>query len=144
MRGGRPRTTERSRALRQGQTDAEKLLWRNLRDRQLAGCKFKRQLPIGSYFADFACAEKRLIVELDGGQHVEQVSYDDHRTRFLQSQGYRVLRFWNDQALKETSAVLEEILRVLSERWPQKSAPHPSPLPVDEADGERGNSKGKG
>ena len=116
MRGRRPRVTDRSRELRQQQTDAENLLWRHLRDRQLAGHKFKRQFVIGTYFADFACTVKRLIVELDGGQHVEQAFYDDERTRFLESQGYRVLRFWNDQVLKEISAVLEEILRVLTER----------------------------
>ena len=93
MRGARQRTTDRSRSLRQNQTDAENLLWWHLRDRQLAGHKFKRQFPIGSYFADFACPEKRLIVELDGSQHVEQLSYDGERALFLESQGYRVLRF---------------------------------------------------
>jgi len=116
MRGARLGITHRSRALRQAPTDTERLLWRHLRDRQLAGNKFKHQFPVGGYFADFACAEKRLIVDLDGGQHVEQAVYDGERTAFLESLGYRVLRFWNDQVLKETSSVLEEILRVLSER----------------------------
>ena len=116
MRVAHRRTTDRSRALRQQQTDAETLLWWHLRDRRLAGYKFRRQVPIGSYFVDFACVEKRLIVELDGGQHVEQLAYDGERSLSLESYGYRIVRFWNDQVLNDTANVLEEILRVLGER----------------------------
>jgi very-short-patch-repair endonuclease len=78
--------------LRTNQTDAEKRLWQALRNRQLAGFKFRRQFPLPPYIADFVCLECRLIVEVDGGQHVEQQEYDDERTRVLLSQGFRVLR----------------------------------------------------
>ena len=88
-------------------------LWHHLRDRRLAGCKFRRQFSLGPYFADFACPEKRLIIELDGGQHVDQFEQDAERSAYLQEQGFTVLRFWNDQVLLETDAVLEEILRHL-------------------------------
>jgi len=130
MRGPDAQTTARSRSLRRNQTDAEARLWHHLRDRRLAGCKFRRQVPFGPYFADFACAEKRLIVELDGGQHSEQAARDAQRSAYLQQQGFTVLRFWNDQVLRETDAVLEEILRHLD----GEAAPHPNPLP---AGGER-------
>ena len=113
MRGPDDKATARSRSLRRAQTDAETRLWHHLRDRRLAGCKFRRQFPLGTYFADFACPEKRLIVELDGGQHVEQAAQDEQRSDYLREQGFTVLRFWNDQVLLETDAVLEEILRHL-------------------------------
>jgi len=79
----------------------------------VAGCKFRRQVPLGPYFADFACMEKRLIVELDGGQHAEQADRDAQRSAYLRQQGFTVLRFWNDQVLRGTDVVLEEILRQL-------------------------------
>ena len=113
MRGSDPQATECSRALRRNPTDAEIRLWHHLRDRRLAGFKFRRQLPIGPYFADFGCAQRRLIIELDGGQHAEQAAPDARRSAYLNEQGYTVIRFWNDQVLKETDAVLEEILRCL-------------------------------
>ena len=113
MRGPDDRATTRSRALRRHSTDAEARLWHHLRDRRLAGCKFRRQVPLGPYFADFACVEKRLIVELDGGQHAEQAQRDSQRSEALREQGFTVLRFWNDQVLQQTDAVLEEILRHL-------------------------------
>ncbi|AXQ28609.1 endonuclease domain-containing protein [Solimonas sp. K1W22B-7] len=113
MRGPDPKTTTRSRSLRRDPTDAEAHLWYRLRDRQLAGCKFRRQVPLGPYFADFACAEKWLVVELDGGQHAEQVAQDADRSAYLRTEGYTVLRFWNDQVLREMEGVLEEILRHL-------------------------------
>lgn len=115
MRSEKPEVARRARSLRRTQTDAEIRLWHYLRDRRLQGHKFRRQFPIGPYFADFACEDKRVIVELDGGQHVEQAGYDETRTAFLTAQGYRVMRFWNDQIFNETDRVLEEILRVLSE-----------------------------
>ena len=114
----------RARALREAPTDAESLLWYHLRDRRLADHKFRRQRPIGPYFADFACVEAKLIVELDGGQHVEAAGYDENRTRFIEAQGYRVLRFWNNEVLTQTDAVRERILQAL-----QEDSPHPSPLP---------------
>ncbi len=94
-------------------TDAEMKLWSALKNRKLDGFKFRRQAPIGKYVVDFVCHEKSLIVEADGGQHMEKADADVQRTSWLESQGFRVIRFWNDQVLKETDAVLEEILRVL-------------------------------
>ena len=103
-------------------TDAEKHLWRHLRQRQLNGCKFRRQQPIGNYIVDFVCFEQRLIIELDGSQHAEQIDYDTKRDARLKSQGYRILRFWNNQVLQETEAVKEVIMEAL--------APHLNPPPL--------------
>ena len=104
---------EMLKSLRQDSTDAENRMWYLLRNRRLGGFKFRRQYPIGPYIADFCCYEKRLIIELDGGQHAERESSDEARTRYLEYQGYRVMRFWNDQVLKETDAVCEMILTIL-------------------------------
>lgn len=102
-----------ARALRNGATDAERKLWQCLRGRQLHNCKFRRQYPIAGFVADFACVEARLVIELDGSQHLEQVSRDEERTRRLAVNGYRVVRFWNDDVLLRTDAVVEEIARHL-------------------------------
>ncbi|SEI94309.1 MULTISPECIES: endonuclease domain-containing protein [unclassified Variovorax] len=120
----RERVRVRARSLRETPTDAEALLWYHLRDRRLAEHKFRRQRPIGPYFADFACLEAKLVVELDGGQHVDAAAHDENRTRFIEAQGYRVLRFWNHEVLTQTDAVRERILRAL-----QEDSPHPNPLP---------------
>ena len=98
-----------ARSLRANQTDAERRLWQLLRSRQLNGLKFRRQHPVGPYIVDFCCLEQRLIVELDGGQHADETRNDEVRTHWLRLQGYRVLRFWNHEALRETSAVLDAI-----------------------------------
>jgi very-short-patch-repair endonuclease len=95
--------------MRKEATDAENLLWRLLRNRRLAGAKFRRQHPIGQYIVDFYCDERRLVIELDGGQHLEQRDYDARRDAFLRKQGLTVLRFWNNQVLGETEAVLQVI-----------------------------------
>ncbi|MBF6023077.1 endonuclease domain-containing protein [Lysobacter niastensis] len=105
---------KKSRQLRRQATDAERTLWRHLKGRQLGGHKFRRQFPIAGYIADFACVEARLAIELDGGQHLDAVQYDAQRTRKLATNGYRVLRFWNDDVLLRTEAVLEEIMRNLT------------------------------
>ena len=105
-----------ARKLRINATDAEIKLWSALKNRQLGNFKFRRQSPVGKYVADFICHEKTLIVEVDGGQHMEASRKDDERTAWLVSQGYRVIRFWNDQVLEETEAVLEEILRSLNQQ----------------------------
>jgi len=105
----------RARELRKRSTNAEKKLWSYLRLRQIAGHKFRRQQPIGKYIADFACLEKKLVVEVDGGQHSEPIAYDEDRTMWLESQGYRVLRFWNNEVLKEIEIVLDVIVGVLEE-----------------------------
>jgi len=96
-------------------TDAEARLWRHLRDRRLNGHKFKRQHKIVRYIVDFVCLERNLIVELDGGQHnfPDQAAQDAERTATLNRFGYRVLRFWNTDALQETESVLETILEAL-------------------------------
>ena len=104
---------QKARTLRNAATDAERHFWQHLRLKQLGGHKFRRQVPIAGYIADFMCLEMKLIVELDGGQHAEQSAYDAQRTRVLESEGYRVVRYWNDDAFLRTSDVLEDILRVL-------------------------------
>ena len=103
---------QRARKLRNSATDAERHLWQHLRLKQLDSFKFRRQVPIAGYIADFLCHELKLIVELDGGQHIEQSAYDKQRTLALEAKGYRVLRYWNDDVLLQTSYVLEDILRV--------------------------------
>ena len=104
---------QRARKLRNSATDAERRLWQHLRLKQLDGFKFRRQVPIAGYIADFLCHELKLIVELDGGQHVEQSVYDKQRTLVLEAKGYRVLRYWNDDVLLRVSCVLEDILQVV-------------------------------
>ncbi len=98
-----------ARALRKHQTDAEKVLWYRLRNRQLEGWKFRRQQVIGSYIVDFLCLEPKLVIELDGGQHATRTEQDDQRTQYLQCLGYHVLRFWNHDVLREPNIVLEAI-----------------------------------
>ena len=107
-----------ARNLRNNATDAEQKLWRHLRNRQLAGVKFRRQYPIAGHVADFASPEQRLVIELDGGQHADQRDRDEERTRRLACNGYRVLRFWNDDVLLRTEDVVTEILRVLTQPLP--------------------------
>ena len=109
--------------LRREMTDAERLLWYHLRDRRLDGFKFRRQVVIDSYIVDFCCLDAKLIVEADGGQHNEQHQLDESRTDFLKRRGYRVMRFWNNEILNETTAVLERIHGELI------SSPHPNPSP---------------
>jgi very-short-patch-repair endonuclease len=99
--------------LRRNATDAERLLWSRLRSRQLAGYRFRRQRPIGNYVCDFVCLSDRVVVELDGSQHVEQADYDDQRDSFLRSSGYRVLRFWNSDVMDRLDTVLETIFQAL-------------------------------
>ena len=94
-------------------TDAEQTLWRHIRGRQLESYKFRRQAPIGSYIVDFVCFEKRLVLEVDGGQHAENEPYDDKRSKWLESQGFKVLRFWNNEVLQDIEAVKEVILQRL-------------------------------
>lgn len=117
----RERVRVRARTLRESATDAETLRWHHLRDRRLAGYKFRRQRPIGPFFADFACLEAKLVVELDGGQHAEATEYDTARTRAMESEGFRVLRFWNNEVLSQTDAVREQILQALQTLTPTLS-----------------------
>jgi len=124
------RTAGLARGLRRRETDAELKLWRYLRSRQVAGAKFRRQHPVGPYIADFACPQCNLVVELDGSQHGGAT--DRERDRQLADPGWRVLRFWDNDALKETEAVLKTI-------FAEVSSPSPQPSPVQG----RGNEKGK-
>ena len=102
--------TTRARSLRADQTKAQAKLWSVVRGRKLGGFKFRRQVPIDRYIADFVCREARLVVELDGGQHSDQVEYDAGRTEVIEACGFRVLRFWNHQVLARDSAVGDTIL----------------------------------
>ncbi len=101
--------------LRETQTDAEHLLWQKLRNRRLGGYKFRRQVPIDRYIVDFICLEKRLVIEVDGSQHFEREFYDANRTAFLQNSGYTVVRYWNNDVLRDSAAVLEDIYNQLDE-----------------------------
>ena len=101
--------------LRQQSTDAERMLWKYLRAHRMAGYKFRRQVVIEPYIVDFVCLEARLIVEADGGQHLEQLDSDLKRTIFLEALGYKVIRFWNHEILGNTQTVLEEIYKCLIE-----------------------------
>ena len=115
MRGPQSARTQRARSLRKADNDAERALWSVLRNRQLNGAKFTRQLSIGPYFADFACREEHLVVELDGSQHADSLR-DAIRDRYLERIGYRVLRFWNHEVFEDTDVVLEHVVAVLEGR----------------------------
>lgn len=114
-------TSKIAKQLRKNMTDAERHLWQKLRAKQLFGYKFRRQHPIGHYVVDFVCLEQKLILEIDGSQHFEKACKDADRTKWLNLQGYKVIRFWNNQVLQETDSVLGEILRYLSTPPPQPS-----------------------
>jgi very-short-patch-repair endonuclease len=113
-----------ARGLRKHSTDTEVHLWRYLRDRQIEGFKFRRQQPIGMYVVDFVNLEKNVVIELDGGQHARDPS-DKIRDEWLRAEGYKVLRFWDNQVLSNLEGVLENIRNALL-------TPHPAPLPQGE------------
>ena len=101
---------DRAKTLRKKQTDAELMLWNRLRNRRLFNYRFKRQVPIaGKYIVDFLCPSQCLVVEIDGGQHMDQLNYDTHRTQWLVSLGYHVTRYWNHDVLTHIDIVLEDI-----------------------------------
>jgi very-short-patch-repair endonuclease len=120
---------ERARDLRANMTDPERKLWHRLRRRNLSGVYFRRQAPIGPYIADFVCFERKLIVEVDGGQHSVRIDYDEKRSAFLRSEGFRVLRFWNNDVMGNIDGVVAEIVRVLeaSRRWEKTAVTRASP-----------------
>ena len=120
---------ERVRNLRQNMTLAENRMWYYLRSRRLGGYKFVRQQTIDNYIVDFVCREKKLIVEVDGGQHMDAGEYDEYRTSVLEARGYRVLRVWNHDVFQNTPGIMEKILALL-ETEPHISTliPNPSPL----------------
>ena len=107
-----------SRQLRTNMTDAEQRLWRYLRMRQMSGFKFRRQHPVCGYILDFACADIKLALELDGGQHAVSVESDEIRTKALNQAGWVVIRFWNNDVLINTEAVLSAIHQLISEIQP--------------------------
>ena len=115
-----------ARELRKNPTEAERRLWTRLRGRQLEGRQFRRQAPIGGYIVDFVCFARKLIVEVDGGQH--GLDRDAERTSWLEGEGFRVLRFWNNDVLGNTDAVVEAIRDVLRKRF-TGSSPPPNPPP---------------
>jgi very-short-patch-repair endonuclease len=120
---------EYQKALRKNQTEAESRLWYHLRSRRFQGFKFRRQYVLYGYIVDFVCLERKLIIELDGGQHAEQQSYDNRRTRILEKNGFTVIRFWNNDVLNSLEGVMEMIL----------NSPHPT-LRVDLSHKGRGES----
>ena len=126
----RKSSTASAKEMRKNFTDAELKLWKRLRNRLTDGEKFRRQQPIGKYIVDFVCQERKLVVEVDGGQHGEQIAYDNERTAWLESEGYRVLRFWNNEVLEDVEIVLDVIVRALGES--ELYHPHPEPLPSRE------------
>ena len=106
----------KAKELRKNSTDVEIILWQQLRNRQLSGYKFRRQVPVDSYIVDFMCKSTKLIVELDGSQHAEQQDYDKKRTQYLETKGFKVFRFWNNEIIKNLSGVLEALTLTLSQR----------------------------
>ena len=115
-----------AKTLRANATPHERILWRALKELPIEGSHFRRQAPIGPYVVDFLCPAKRLIIELDGGHHNEDgmAARDLERQRWLENEGYRVIRFWNNEVLQQTEAVLESIFEALIQ-----ACPHPGPLP---------------
>ena len=119
----------RARELRKNPTDAEKFLWQKLRYWQLDGDKFRRRQPLGPYIVDFVCLKKRLIIELDGGQHAQQSNYDKTRDDWLRSQNFCVLRFWNNDVNENINGVMEKILEQI------QNTPYLNPSPQGEGSG---------
>ena len=118
-----PDAHTRARTLRRDMTDAERRLWRVIWLRQVSGYRFRRQVPLGRYIADFVCHEARLILEIDGGQHDPTSMHEAERTAFLENEGYRVLRFWNNEVLQNLGGVYETIAGELHRTPPPKPSP---------------------
>jgi very-short-patch-repair endonuclease len=112
---------ERARELRQNMTLAENRMWYFLRNRRLKGYKFVREYVIDGYIADFACREKKLVIEIDGSQHIDAAEYDQQRTKYLNSLGYKVLRFWNNEVLSNIEIVLNTIVRTIDNEPPENT-----------------------
>jgi len=122
-------TNQNARRLRRRMTFPERKLWSLLRGRSLAGLKFRRQHPIGRCITDFACEQEKLVIELDGDSHDGQFEYDKNRQTFIESQGYKVVRFGNDDVLRDEESVLNAILLACGI---DPESPHPNPLPQGE------------
>lgn len=113
-----PQLKNLARQLRSNMTDAEQKLWHHIRREQIHNIKFRRQQEISGYIADFVSMEKRLIIELDGGQHNEQIEYDSERTKILESKGFIVLRFWNNDVMNNMDGVLQVISETIQNSSP--------------------------
>ena len=124
-----------ARKLRRQSTDAERVLWKHLRAHRMDGYKFRRQFVIEPYIVDFVCLEMRLIIEADGSQHLDQKEEDLIRTAYLESLGYKVIRFWNDEILRGTDAVLESIHKYLIES-PLPNTPSELPKTGENGEGD--------
>ena len=139
-RGGRSTKASalgNAKLMRANPTEAERVLWQLLRNKRLAGWKFKRQQPIEPYIADFVCFSERLIVEAEGSQHIDS-AYDARRDDWLRSQGFRLLRFWNNDILKNPDGVLTSILVALEgDEAGIEPASSPTPLPSPPPQGGR-------
>ena len=120
---------ERARNLRKNMTDAENCMWYYLRNRRLGGYKFVREQVIGKYIVDFVCREKKLIIEVDGGQHMTAAAYDQQRTKDLEAIGYQIVRVWNNEVYKNIRGVMEHILNLLESVPPDKKPSSPTLLP---------------
>ncbi|KQX98064.1 DNA (cytosine-5-)-methyltransferase [Rhodanobacter sp. Root480] len=119
-----------AKSMRSTQTPAEQHLWYHLRANRFMGLKFKRQKPLGPYIVDFICLERGVVIEVDGGQHGDDVAYDQRRDQWLASQCFIVLRFWNHDVLNQTESVLDRIRQVVDERaFPALVPSPPAPLP---------------
>ncbi len=127
MDKGYKRPTARSRQLRLNATEAERRLWQQISARKIAGVRFNRQFPIGPFICDFVSRTAKLVIEVDGGQHAVDVTKDEARTAYLEAQGYRVIRFWNNDVLDRIEGVVSEIERALADM--------PSPNPSRKREG---------
>jgi very-short-patch-repair endonuclease len=119
----KPRNTSRAKELRREASPAERRLWQHLARSQMQGFKFSRQIPIGPYFVDFVCRSEKLVIELDGFSHDMRADYDIARTRYIEEQGFRVIRFTNEDVFKN----LEGVLVMIGQNLTQMSLPTPSP-----------------
>ncbi len=125
MDKGYTRPTAKARALRNNATDAERILWCAISARKVSGVRFNRQVPIGPFICDFVARSLHLAIEVDGGQHNEDA--DANRTRYIEAQGFRVIRFWNNDVLSNVEGIIEEIERVIADM--------PSPDPSRKREG---------
>jgi very-short-patch-repair endonuclease len=133
MDKGYARPTAKARTLRNNATQAERILWRAISARKISNIRFNRQVPIGPFICDFAARSIGLVIEVDGGQHIEAI--DANRTRYIETQGYRVIRFWNNDVLGNLDGVIEEIARVIADM------PSPDPSRSREGSLEREQDK---
>ncbi len=134
MDKGYKRPTRRSRELRANMTDAERKLWTHLSARKVSGVRFNTQFPIGGFVCDFVSRGAKLVIEVDGGQHAEAEQADAERTRYIERQGYRVIRFWNNDVLANVEGVVAEVERVLHEMGVDRNRPSPNPSRKREGD----------